>query len=138
MEKQLRELIKEAMKNKDKVKQTVYKSILEKAQKAAKDKKEDVNDSYIYNAIKTELKQQEDLLQYCKEGTDKYAEVITCIEICKTLQPAMVDAETIMEYLVSNSIEKNMGVCMKSLKAKYKDSLDGRAAQGVVKNYISS
>ena len=126
------------MKNKDKVKQTVYKSILEKAQKAAKDKKEDVNDSYIYNAIKTELKQQEDFLQYCKEGTDKYAEVITCIELCKELQPAMVDAETIMEYLVLNSIEKNMGVCMKSLKAKYKDNFDGKIAQGVVKDYINS
>ena len=43
-----------------------------------------------------------------------------------------------MEYLVSNNIEKNMGICMKSLKAKYKDNLDGKIAQGVVKDYINS
>ena len=50
MEKQLRDLIKKAMIEKDKLAQLTYKSILENAQKLAKEKKEDVNDSYIISA----------------------------------------------------------------------------------------
>ena len=138
MEVKLRELIKDAMRSKDRLSQTVYKSILEKAQKLAKEKKESVNDSYIVNAVKAEMKQQSDLLQYCKEGSEKYTEVSTCIDLCKSLLPVMVDPETIMEYLVSNNIDKNIGVCMKTLKSKYGASLDGKVAQGVVKDYIAS
>lgn len=52
MEKKIRTLIKDSMINKDKVALTTYKSILENAQKLAKDKKEDVNDSYIITSIK--------------------------------------------------------------------------------------
>lgn len=57
MEKKIRTLIKDSMINKDKVALTTYKSVLENAQKLAKDKKEDVNDSYIITSIKKEIKQ---------------------------------------------------------------------------------
>ena len=43
-----------------------------------------------------------------------------------------------MNYLVSESIEKNMGICMKALKSRFKDSLDGKLASGVVKEYINA
>lgn len=138
MEKKIRTLIKDSMINKDKVALTTYKSILENAQKLAKDKKEDVNDSYIITSIKKEIKQLEDLLSYCKDGTDKYAETKRKIDIATSLLPQMTSEDEILDYLTSNKVEKNMGLCMKVLKVKFKDTLDGKMASQVVKKYINS
>lgn len=138
MEKQLRDLIKKAMIEKDKLAQLTYKSILENAQKLAKEKKEDVNDSYIISAAKKEIKQLEDLLKYCEEGSEKFNETRTKIDLAESILPRMTSKEDIMNYLVSENVEKNMGVCMKALKSRFKDSLDGRLASGVVKEYISA
>lgn len=136
MEKTLRDLIKKAMINKDKNAQLTYKSILENAQKLAKEKKEEVNDSYIIAAAKKEIKQLEDLLKYCEAGSDKAIEVKAKIELAEKILPKMTSEEDIKNFLVGNNIEKNMGACMKALKAEFKDSLDGKAASGVVKEYI--
>lgn len=138
MEKKIRTLIKDSMINKDKVALTTYKSILENAQKLAKDKKEDVNDSYIIASIKKEIKQLEDLLSYCKDGTDKYTEIKKKIDIAASLLPQMASKEEILDFLTSNNIEKNMGICMKSLKAQFSTNLDGKTASQVVKEYINS
>lgn len=138
MEKMLRDLIKKAMIEKNKLAQLTYKSILENAQKLAKEKKEDVNDSYIIAAAKKEIKQLEDLLSYCKEDTEQYNEAKTKIELAEGILPRMTSKEDIMNYLVSENIEKNMGICMKALKSRFKDSLDGRLASGVVKEYINA
>lgn len=138
MEKMLRDLIKKAMIEKNKLAQLTYKSILENAQKLAKEKKEDVNSSYIISAAKKEIKQLEDLLKYCKEGTEQYNETKTKIELAEGILPRMTSKEDIMNYLVSENVEKNMGICMKALKSIFKDSLDGRIASGVVKEYINA
>lgn len=138
MEKMLRDLIKKAMIERNKLAQLTYKSILENAQKLAKEKKEDVNDSYIIAAAKKEIKQLEDLLSYCKEDTEQYNEAKTKIELAEGILPRMTSKEDIMNYLVSENIEKNMGICMKALKSRFKDSLDGRLASGVVKEYINA
>lgn len=138
MEKMLRDLIKKAMIEKNKLAQLTYKSILENAQKLAKEKKEGVNDSYIISAAKKEIKQLEDLLSYCKEGTEQYNEVKAKVELAEGILPRMTSKEDIMNYLVSENIEKNMGVCMKALKSRFKDSLDGKLASGVVKEYINA
>lgn len=138
MEKKIRTLIKDSMINKDKVALTTYKSILENAQKLAKDKKEDVNDSYIITSIKKEIKQLEDLLSYCKDGTDKYSETKRKIDIATSLLPQMTSEDEILDYLTSNKVEKNMGLCMRVLKVKFKDTLDGKMASQVVKKYINS
>ena len=121
MEKQLRDLIKKAMIEKDKLAQLTYKSILENAQKLAKEKKEDVNDSYIISAAKKEIKQLEDLLKYCDEGSDKYNETKAKINLAEGILPRMTSKEDIMNYLVSENVEKNMGACMKVLKSRFKD-----------------
>lgn len=138
MEKKIRNLIKTSMINKDKVALTTYKSILENAQKLAKEKKEDVNDSYIISSIKREIKQLEDLLSYCNEGTDKYTETKRKIEIASSLLPQMASKEDILNFLTSNNIEKNMGICMKFLKAQFSTNFDGKTASMVVKEYINN
>lgn len=138
MEKMLRDLIKKAMIEKNKLAQLTYKSILENAQKLAKEKKEDVNSSYIISAAKKEIKQLEDLLSYCKEGTEQYNEVKAKVELAEGILPRMASKEDIIYYLATENIEKNMGACMKALKLRFKDSLDGRIASGVVKEYINA
>ena len=49
----------------------------------------------------------------------------------------MVTEDQIIEYLTTNNIEKNIGVCMKALKAQFGSTLDGKMANGVVRQYIN-
>lgn len=101
-------------------------------------KKEDVNDSYIISAAKKEIKQLEDLLKYCEVDSPKFVETKAKITLAEGILPRMTSKEDMMYYLVSMKMEKNMGVCMKALKLRFKDSLDGRIASGVVKEYINA
>lgn len=138
LEQKLRELIKEAMKNHKEEAKLTYKSILENAQKLAKEKKEEVNDSYIIASAKKEIKQLTDLLEYCEQNSDKYEEINRKIDLAKGILPKMAEADEIRDYLVTNSIDKNMGICMKTLKDHFKDSLDGKQASKIVKEYINN
>lgn len=138
LEQKLRELIKEAMKNHKEEAKLTYKSILENAQKLAKEKKEEVNDSYIIASAKKEIKQLTDLLEYCEQNSDKYEEINRKIDLAKGILPKMAEADEIRDYLVTNNIDKNMGICMKTLKDHFKDSLDGKQASKVVKEYINN
>ncbi len=138
LEQKLRELIKEAMKNHKEEAKLTYKSILENAQKLAKEKKEEVNDSYIISSAKKEIKQLTDLLEYCEQNSDKYEEANRKIDLAKGILPKMAEADEIRDYLVTNNIDKNMGICMKTLKDHFKDSLDGKQASKVVKEYINN
>lgn len=138
LEQKLRELIKEAMKNHKEEAKLTYKSILENAQKLAKEKKEGVNDSYIIASAKKEIKQLTDFLEYCEQNSDKYEEANRKIDLAKGILPKMAEADEIRDYLVTNNIDKNMGICMKTLKEHFKDSLDGKQASKVVKEYINN
>lgn len=49
----------------------------------------------------------------------------------------MATPEEILSFLRGEHLEKNMGACMKAVKAKFGDALDGKVASMVVKQYIS-
>lgn len=138
----LRQLIKEAMIEKketnDGLRYQTLKNVLEKAQKSAKEqrKENNITDDIIVDAAKKEIKQLNDTLQYCKEGTDRYDETTRSIKIVEELLPKMATNEEVMEYLEESNADKNMGLCMKLLKDKFGSSLDGRKASTVVKEYI--
>lgn len=142
----LKLLIKEAMIEKketgNSIKYSVYKNILDKAQKDAKEKhlENNISDDIIIAATRKELKQLEDTLSFVKEEVDKerYDSLINSIEIAKTFLPKSVDKDEIQEYLSSNNIEKNIGICMKALKEQFGAKLDSKIASGVVKDYIKS
>lgn len=141
MENKLRKLIKEAMIEKRNTgnsnKYQTYKNILEKAQKIAKDERtEEIKDEFIINATKKEIKQIEDLLIYCTEGSDKSNELKECIKYAKEILPQTTTEEEIKEFLIKENIEKNMGICMKALKSKFGNNLDGKVASALVKEYI--
>lgn len=52
--------------------------------------------------------------------------------------PKMASETELMDYLNLNSVEKNIGVCMKVLKSEFGANMDGRIASMVAKNYINS
>ena len=136
MEQKLRELIKQAMLEKNTEKKQTYKNILETAQKIAKEKKTEVTDSLIFDAAKKEIKQINDLLSYVKETDDKYKVLVQNKEYAESILPKMVSEQEILDFLTSNNIDKNMGTCMKALKAEFKDSLDGKLASQTTKKYL--
>ena len=136
MEQKLRDLIKQAMLEKNTEKKQTYKNILETAQKIAKEKKTEVTDSLIFDAAKKEIKQINDLLSYVKETDDKYTVLVQNKEYAESILPKMVSEQEILDFLTTHSIEKNMGTCMKALKAEFKDSLDGKLASQATKKYL--
>lgn len=136
MEKKLRDLIKQAMLEKNTEKKQTYKNILETAQKIAKEKKTEVTDSLIFDAAKREIKQINDLLAYVKETDEKHKVLVQNKEYAESILPKMVSEQEILDFLTSNNIDKNMGTCMKALKTEFKDSLDGKLASQTVRKYL--
>ena len=136
MEQKLRELIKQAMLEKNTEKKQTYKNILETAQKIAKEKKTEVTDSLIFDAAKKEIKQINDLLSYVKETDNKYKVLVQNKEYAESILPEMVSEQGILDFVTTHRIEKNMGTCMKALKAEFKDSLDGKLASQATKKYL--
>lgn len=144
MEKKLRGMIKEAMvaKRNDNTKENAIryqtlKNVLETAQKLAKQTNATVTDKHVYDALKKEIKQSNDLLSYIKDDEGRKSDAMLAISVCEELLPKMASEDDIRAYLVENNVEKNIGICMKSLKAHFGDALDGKVAQGVVKLYIA-
>lgn len=144
MEKKIREMIKEAMvarrdnnTKENGIRYQTLKNILETAQKLAKQTNVEVNDKFIIDAAKKEIKQANDVLEYVKDSEEKKNETMLVISICEELLPTMASEEDIRKYLEDNNVEKNIGACMKSLKAHFGDALDGKVAQSVVKTYIA-
>ena len=137
METKVRHLIKEAMIQKNENAKITYKSILENALKIAKTdgNRAVTNDDFI-KATKNEIKQLSDLYEYAKNDSTRAKDINEKIDYCKAILPEMASEDQIIEYLTTNNIEKNIGVCMKSLKAQFGSTLDGKMAQTVVRQYI--
>jgi uncharacterized protein YqeY len=137
MEQKIRSLIKEAMQEKNKTALVTYKNILTSAQNTAKTKRVSVTDELVVSAIKGEIKQLDDVIGYYDKASDGYKETSEKLSLCKALLPQMVSEEEIFSYLTDNAVEKNIGVCMKTLKAKFGASLDGKLASAVAKQYAT-
>lgn len=132
--------LKEKLKTKNDTKYSVYKNILDKTQKDAKEKKtEIITDDYVITAARKELKQLEDTLSYITKESDpdRYEKLTTSIAIVNDFLPKSVSENEILDFLKNNDVDKNMGICMKALKNKFGVNLDGRTASSIVKNYIT-
>ena len=139
MESQIRSLIKKSMQEKNKTALVTYKSILENAQKIAKTKGADVQvtDDMVIKAIQNEIRQLKDVEQYCSNDPARLSEISCKVGYCEALLPQMASDDEVMTYLTENQVEKNIGMCMKSLKEHFGSKLDGKAASAVAKRYVS-
>ena len=127
--------LKEKIETRNSINYSVYKNILDKAQKDAKENKCDViADEYIIRAARKELKQLEDTLSYITNESDpkRFSELTESIAVVNNFLPKSVSKQEIAEYLLDSHIEKNM----KSLKLKFGALLDNKIASEVVKEYI--
>ena len=102
MQNKIRQLVKQAMIDKNENAKTTYKSILDNALKIAKNdgNREVTNDDFI-KAAKNEVKQLNDLYEYVKTDAIRAAEVEEKLKYCEAILPQMVTAEQITEYLTS-------------------------------------
>lgn len=139
----LRSKIKEAMIEKkntgNSLRYQTLKNILEKAQKTAKDAKTDIiTNEMVVNAAKKEVKQLQDLLEYCEKDTERYNETVKCIEYAEEIMPKMASDDEVVSFLNDNKSEiTNIGAGMKLLKSKFGESLDSKKASVLVKNFLA-
>lgn len=139
----LREEIKKAMILKKETgnsnRYMTLKGILEKAQKDAKDRRqEDITDSMLVSAAKKEIKQLEDLKQYVKEGTEAYIDIEEKIATAKELLPEQITTEQVEEFIREHLEEiNNIGQGMKLLNEKFGDSLDKKVASTMLKELMN-
>lgn len=145
METKLRNLIKIAMieKSKNKTSETesryqTLKNILETSQKVAKDKKVDITDSMIIDAAKKEIKQLNELMEYCSPTDSKrIIEITIGVNTAKELLPIMASEEEIKTFVENHKNEaNNIGAMMKLLKTEFGDGLDGKLASYIVKSIL--
>lgn len=137
MEKKIRQLVKQDMIDKNENAKITYKSILENGLKIAKnDGNRAVTDNDFIKAAKNEIKQLRDLAEFTKNDPKRTIEITEKISYESSLLPEVIGEQKIIDYLTQNNVEKNIGICMKTLKAQFGSALDGRMAQEVVKHYI--
>lgn len=137
MEATVRQYIKEAMIEKNEAAKLTYKSILDGAFKIAKtDGNRTVTDDDFVKAAKNEIKQLNDLAGYVKNDPTRTIEIAEKISYASKLLPEVIGEQQILDYLTQNNVEKNIGICMKTLKTQFGSALDGKMAQGVVRQYI--
>lgn len=145
LENQLRILLKQSMlarKNdpslKNKIENLTFKNILQNAQKAAKDKQiVEIDDSMVIDAAKKEIKQLNDLLQFCENKPEKVEEIDIAINAAELFLPKMATEAEIEAFVNAHKNEaSNVGAMMKLLKANFGASLDSRIASTIVKNNI--
>lgn len=145
MEKILMEDLKEAMRDRNKIKKDALQLVISKAKSFAKDEKRDVLAADYSQAIKSELKQTRDAYSQMKEylSAEKRGEYEIKISILEGYLPeqlsmSQIDSE-INLFFMSESLEKspkNMGVAMKSLKLKLGDRVDAALLSKRVKEYL--
>ena len=88
MEARVRMLIKDAMKDKNEAAKLTYRSILENAQKIAKnDGNRAVTDDDFIKAAKNEIKQLNDLYEYVKNDSVRATEIAEKVGYCQGLLP---------------------------------------------------
>ena len=107
--------LKEKLETKNDTKYSVYKNILDKAQKDAKEKKtEIITDDYVITAARKELKQLEDTLSYITKesdivGTSKFIGLrnieIWCKEI-KKINENQKEIDRLNGKIINSIIEK--------------------------------
>lgn len=141
MEQKLRDLIKESMIEKNKIKTMAFKSILETAQKMAKEKREALTNSLIIQAGKKELKIQNEILEECIKANriESANECRQKIAYCEAFLPKPMTSNEILICLKTNNVPKNMKDCMSFLKTNYNDILpSGKECSLICKTYISN
>jgi len=142
------EIVK-AMRNKDKVAQSVFRLTVAKAQGFAKQELVEVNNAHVMQALKSELKQTKESLSMMEKNLfDEEIEVYkTKISLLEGYLPKQISGEN-LTVAVSNKIEeleelgvektmKSMGRVMGALKKDLGDTVQDAALSAEVKMQLN-
>lgn len=140
MFKKIQDEIKSAMRDKDIDKKGVLKMVSSKAQMIAKEKKSDVTDEIVSNAIKKELKQLNQTKDSLKgyEDSDLFKSTMNKIQILSGYLPKEMNKEEV-EAKVAEILSKvdypNFGAKMKAVMAELKGKADNKVIKEAVEKY---
>lgn len=143
MHQKIKSEIKEAMKAKDAVKRDCFKSVLGKAQEAAKESRldtEDIPDDVMYAAVQREVKQLDQTLASLKgcEETNLYIVSERQLEILKDYLPKQMSQQEVEEsvaWILGDNAPSDFGKRMKLVMQELKGKADSKLIRKVVENY---
>lgn len=136
--------IKEAMINKDELTKNTLRMVQSNAQLEAKEKKEELSNTHILNAINKELKQTRQALKMLEDNNQTtgnfYEETVKRISILeKYLPKQLTEAEIEVEVrkLIEGIDKTNKGLVMKTVMPALKGKADGKLINQVVTRILS-
>lgn len=136
--------IKEAMINKDELTKNTLRMVQSNAQLEAKEKKEELSNTHILNAINKELKQTRQALKMLEDNNQTtgnfYGETVKRISILeKYLPKQLTEAEIEVEVrkLIEGIDKTNKGLVMKTVMPALKGKADGKLINQVVTRILS-
>lgn len=140
---QLRQDLKESMKNKDKVRRNVLQIVIGNYQLAEKEKKSELTAEEGLAVIQKELKQTEDALKDFKSAgrQDLIEENEQIIEILKSYLPKQYNEDEIRK-IVAEKIEElsldtsNKGLLMKHLMPLFKNKANGKLVNQIIGEFV--
>ena len=140
MFKKIQNEIKSAMRNKNTDKKDVLKMVSSKAQMIAKEKKSDVTDEIVLNAIKKELKQLNQTKDSLKgyEDSDLFKSTMNKIKILFNYLPEEMSKEEVenkVAEILSKGDYPNFGDKMKAVMAELKGKADNKVIKEAVERY---
>ena len=140
MFKKIQDEIKSAMRNKNTDKKDVLKMVSSKAQMTAKEKKSNVTDEIVLNAIKKELKQLNQTKDSLKgyEDSDLFESTMNKIQILSNYLPEEMSKEEVenkVAEILSKGNYSNFGAKMKAVMAELKGKADNKVIKEAVEKY---
>ena len=141
----LNEDLKVAMKARDGVRVAVLRLILSQCKNARIEKRDELDDGEVIAVIKRGVKSRgESVEMYRQGGRDDLAATESAeIEILKAYLPEQLGGEAlstaidaIIEETGATSMQE-MGVVMKAVMARHRESVDGKEVQSIVRSRLS-
>ena len=143
---QIKEEIKDAMKNKEADRKDVLKMVVDKAKAIIKEKNpsntgEEIPDDVMIQAIQKEVKQlnqTKDSLRG-KEDTDLYASTEIKLNVLSKYLPAQMTEQELEEFIskeLSVLVSKTKGMAMKTIMPQIKGRADGKLAVKIINRLL--
>jgi len=143
---QIKEEIKDAMKNKEADRKDVLKMVVDKAKAIIKEKNpsntgEEIPDDVMIQAIQKEVKQlnqTKDSLK-SKEDTDLYVSTEMKLDVLSKYLPAQMTEQELEEFIskeLSVLVSKTKGMAMKTIMPQIKGRADGKLAVKIINRLL--
>jgi len=143
MKKKLQDEMKNAMRDKDKLRLTTIRGILSAIQyEEMRKSKDTLSDDEILAVLRTELKKRSESLEYAeKDGRNELIDDLKKEEaIIKMFLPEQMSQEELEKVICAMKVANpaaNMGEIMCQLRAQYNGKFDGKIASEVVKKILA-